>query len=310
MSSVTPAVETVFSVNSERPLSYPKPEAEFQEIVRNPELFWQKLQAFHISLGAKYSIPTVAGKPLDLYRLFVEVTLQGGIDKVIRDRRWEDVIGAFSFPSYVTSSSFLLRKYYLSVLYHFEQVYYFRKEEPSSATDTTSKTSSSLQTMHPVDGDATKIGHSETPNSLEVGNSVIGTIDAKFEDGYVITVNMGSEVLNGALYHKPIQPHSPQSASTSSGPAKQTRKKYQLALPDHSRPRQNLSGYNFFYAEQYAKLKPSHQGHAKAISKEIGLLWSRLTDAEKQVYQEKGLRDKERYRVEMLEYKSSQPVQT
>ncbi|VFQ97898.1 unnamed protein product [Cuscuta campestris] len=283
------------SGHSDRPLIYPKPQAEFQEIVRNPELFWQNLQAFHISLGDEYVIPNAAGKPLDLYRLFVEVALRGGIEKVIRDRRWEDVVGAFTFPSCVTSASFILRKHYLSLLYHFEQVYYFRKEEPSSVPDPTSKAFNSLEMGTP---------------SLEVGNSVIGTIDAKFEDGYVITVNVGSEILNGALYHKPMQTHSPQSATTSSGHAKQTPKKYQLSLTDHSRPRQNLSGYNFFYAEQYSKLKPSHQGHAKAISKEIGVLWNRLTDAEKQVYQEKGMKDKERYKTEMLEYKSSQPVQT
>nr|GMC47355.1 high mobility group B protein 10 [Ipomoea batatas] len=296
------------SGQSKRPLSYPKPQAEFQEIVRNPQLFWQMLQAFHVSLGAKYLVPTVAGKPLDLHRLFVEVTVRGGIEKVIRDRRWEDVIGAFIFPSYVTSASFILRKYYLSMLYHFEQVYYFRKEEPSSLRDPTDKTFGALETGHPIDGDATVNPLSGAP-SIEVGDSVVGTIDAKFDYGYVISVNMGPEIFNGALYHKPMQPDSSQSASTSTGPAKLNRKKHQLALTDPSRPRQNLSGYNFFFAEHYARLKPAHQGHVRAISKEIGMLWSRLSEAEKQVYQEKGLRDKERYRTEMLEYKSSQPVQ-
>lgn len=51
--------------------------------------------------------------------------------KVIRDRRWKEITGAFRFPSSITSASFVLRKYYLSLLYHFEQVYYFRREEPS-----------------------------------------------------------------------------------------------------------------------------------------------------------------------------------
>lgn len=51
--------------------------------------------------------------------------------QVIRDRRWKEITGAFRFPSSITSASFVLRKYYLSLLYHFEQVYYFRKEEPS-----------------------------------------------------------------------------------------------------------------------------------------------------------------------------------
>lgn len=51
--------------------------------------------------------------------------------QVIRDRRWKEITGAFRFPSSITSASFVLRKYYLSLLYHFEQVYYFRREEPS-----------------------------------------------------------------------------------------------------------------------------------------------------------------------------------
>lgn len=51
--------------------------------------------------------------------------------QVIGDRRWKEITAAFKFPTSITSASFVLRKYYLSLLYHFEQVYYFRKEEPS-----------------------------------------------------------------------------------------------------------------------------------------------------------------------------------
>lgn len=58
--------------------------------------------------------------------------------QVIKDRRWKEVTGAFNFPSTITSASFVLRRYYLSLLYHFEQVYYFRKEEPSISSNGTS----------------------------------------------------------------------------------------------------------------------------------------------------------------------------
>lgn len=34
----------------------------------------------------------------------------------------------FNFPTTITSASFVLRKYYMSLLYHFEQVYCFHKE--------------------------------------------------------------------------------------------------------------------------------------------------------------------------------------
>lgn len=44
------------------------------------------------------------------------------------------MIVVFNFPSTITSASFVLRKYYLSLLYHFEQVYYFHKRVPSFST--------------------------------------------------------------------------------------------------------------------------------------------------------------------------------
>lgn len=44
------------------------------------------------------------------------------------------MIVVFNFPSTITSASFVLRKYYLSLLYHFEQLYYFHKRVPSSST--------------------------------------------------------------------------------------------------------------------------------------------------------------------------------
>jgi hypothetical protein len=44
------------------------------------------------------------------------------------DRKWKEVILAFKFRETLTSASFMVRRYYLSLLYHFEQVYYFRKQ--------------------------------------------------------------------------------------------------------------------------------------------------------------------------------------
>lgn len=53
--------------------------------------------------------------------------------QVITDRQWKEVIVVFNFPTTITSASFVLRKYYLSLLYHFEQVYYFHKQIPSTS---------------------------------------------------------------------------------------------------------------------------------------------------------------------------------
>ncbi|XP_057765359.1 high mobility group B protein 10 [Salvia miltiorrhiza] len=291
--------------SSETPMtnysSYPKPEAEYQQIIQNPDIFLQKLRAFHAFYGTKFRIPTVGGSSLDLHRLFIEVTSRGGIEKVIGDRRWKEVTAAFNFPTSITSASFVLRKYYLSSLYHFEQVYYFRKEKPPNKE--------AGQTLSYGDDDGAASEKLSASSNLGDGSLVSGTIDGKFDDGYLVTVKLGSEVLKGVLYHTPLEPDASQSRSTSDEPVHLTRRKNHTAFKDPAHPKRNRSGYTFFFAEQYQILRPSYHGQERAISKKIGQLWSNMTEAEKQVYQDKGLRDKERYKAEMLEYKSSQHVQ-
>ena len=46
--------------------------------------------------------------------------------QIIRERRWKEVTGVFNFPSTATNASFVLRKYYGSLLRHYEQLYYFK----------------------------------------------------------------------------------------------------------------------------------------------------------------------------------------
>jgi hypothetical protein len=36
------------------------------------------------------------------------------------------VTASFIFPATATNASFMLKKYYMSLLYHFEQLYFFR----------------------------------------------------------------------------------------------------------------------------------------------------------------------------------------
>ncbi|XVE80653.1 hypothetical protein DITRI_Ditri14bG0156100 [Diplodiscus trichospermus] len=250
-------------------------------------------------------VPVVGGKALDLYQLFVEVTSRGGLEKVIRDRRWKEVVVAFRFPTTITSASFVLRKYYLSLLYHFEQVYYFRKQVSCVSTPGTASCSlvnGSANTEEDAStSQLTALGNPE----LQIGSSVVGIIDGKFDNGYLVTVRLGSDQFKGVLYHMPQMLQLSQSSNTSDLPPHQCRKRSRLASRDPSRPKSNRSGYNFFFAEHYARLKPMYHGEEKAISKKIGHLWNNLTEAEKQIYQEKGMKDKERYRSEMLEYRYS-----
>lgn len=182
---------------------YPKPEADYQQISQNTQIFWEKLQAFHRSFGTKFKVPTIGGKALDLHRLFVEVTSRGGIENVIRDRKWKEITGVFNFPSTITSASFVLRKYYLSLLYHFEQVYYLGKKVLSTLADeSVNKIVNGSAPLHALEDGAIVNKSSANPN-LEPGSLVTGTIDAKFDSGYLITVNLGPEKLKGVLYHTP-----------------------------------------------------------------------------------------------------------
>lgn len=292
--------------------SYPKPEAEYQQIIQNPDIFYQKLQSFHDFCGTKFRVPTIGGNRLDLHRLFLEVTSRGGIDKVVKDRRWKEITGAFNFPSSITSASFVLRKYYLSLLYHFEQCYYFRKQQPqSSVADQTSNTPNGSSFAHAVN-DNVPSNQFTVNTKLEDGSLITGTIDGKFDTGYLITVKMGSEDLKGVLYHAPMESSTIASPSFVTPPnalVRTRRRKHHSAFRDPGHPKRNRSGYTFFFEEQYHTLRPLYHGQERAISKRIGHLWNSLSESEKQVYQQKGLMDKERYKAEMEEYKSSHQQQ-
>lgn len=145
---------------------------------------------------------------------------------------------------------------------------------------------------------------------------VIGVIDGKFESGYLVTVTIGAEKLKGVLYQAPqssVQ-QVPQQygvfANTRSNAhsvpgvqRRRRRKKSEIRRRDPAHPKPNRSGYNFFFAEQHARLKPLHPGKDREISRMIGELWNKLKEPERSVYQEKARKDKERYRLEMENYK-------
>lgn len=95
---------------------------------------------------------------MDLHKLFVEVTSRGGINKVcplndlvtyyvllefaliffvlasfsffelqiLHERRWKEVTATFVFPPTATNASYVLRKYYFSLLSNYEQIYFFK----------------------------------------------------------------------------------------------------------------------------------------------------------------------------------------
>ncbi|GMN63899.1 hypothetical protein TIFTF001_032969 [Ficus carica] len=316
---------------------YPQLDGKYEDIAADPKLFMDNLEKLHASMGTKFMIPIIGGKELDLHRLFLEVTSRGGIEKILSDKKWKQVTAVFNFPSTATNASFVLRKYYNSLLHHYEQIYYFKARGwisvsggPLLRTPVSAKRTESLQSSPPEIQAATpqqaqksdaEMSGARTPAS-SAGTSVIGVIDGKFESGYLVTVTIGSEKLKGVLYQSTQDPlrQIPQGApqqtpfsnrndnvgASSVVPGvhrRRRRKKCEIKRRDPAHPKPNRSGYNFFFAEQHARLKPLHPGKDRDISRMIGELWNKITESERAVYQDKAVQDKERYRVEMEGYR-------
>ncbi|KAJ6420803.1 hypothetical protein OIU84_028216 [Salix udensis] len=311
-------------------VQYPTPGATYEDVIVSPNLFMETLEKFHAAMGTKFMIPIIGGKELNLHRLFVEVTSRGGIEKIIRERRWKEVTGVFNFPSTATNASFVLRKYYGSLLRHYEQLYYFKARSWSPVSPVPLQSSLISQspaqvTVQPSPEYQAATVKQQTANIAELrrampGSSanspVMGVIDGKFESGYLVTVTVGSEKLKGVLYQAPPQNQSWQVAQPRRVPAnisgntqavpgtrRRRRKKSEIKRRDPAHPKPNRSGYNFFFAEQHARLKPLYPGKDREISRMIGELWNKINDSQKVVYQDKALKDKERYKIEMEGYR-------
>ncbi|CAM6017413.1 unnamed protein product [Sphagnum balticum] len=312
--------------------------AKHEEVVASKELFLDTLNKFHTALGTRLAIPKIAGKDLDLHLLYIEVTSRGGLQQVIKDRKWKELTFAFNFPNTATSAAYILRKYYIGLLHHYEQVYYFRAEGPLVPPPI------SLPGPCPMSIERGPTGYSVSeavPDgrsikkrkilpiqvlpvvdpALSIGNVVPGAIEGKFELGYLVSITMGTEKLRGVLYHvAPVhrglqhasvlnyagtlgaEPQNPNVEEASDRVSIRRRKRKRKGK-DPNAPRANRSGYNFFFGEQRMRLKTLYPDKDKELSCMIGDAWNKLTEEEKMPYQEQGVKDKERYLKEIREYK-------
>jgi len=117
-----------------------------------------------------------------------------------------------------------------------------------------------------------------------------GTIEGKFECGYLVSVKLGSEVLRGVLYHpeKMVAPPSiPQhenaivpfkSKGNRSGRRRRNKRRW-----DPNYPKPNRSGYNFFFAEKHYSLKALYPNREREFTKMIGQSWNSLSPEERMV---------------------------
>ncbi|KAK9109369.1 hypothetical protein Sjap_017429 [Stephania japonica] len=292
---------------------YPAPMATHEELLQSPSLFFNSLKTFHSSLGTRFMTPVIGGKELDLHVLYVEVTKRGGFQKVVEEKKWKDVGNAFNFSPTATSASYVLRKHYLNLLLHFEQVYFFKLQGPllTPTVLLPLKTESATDSQQTLQKTTAVSPYSKTPSPMNC--SVVGIIDGKFDYGYLVTVKVGSEVLHGVLYHpSAFNTTSPSSSfvlvreqenvdlSRSNTSKKRRRRRRHT---DPLRPKPNRSGYNFFFAEKHSKLKSLYPNREKEFTKMIGESWGKLTPEERTVYQDIGVKDKERYKRELKEYK-------
>uniref|UniRef100_A0A9I9DLI4 High mobility group B protein 15 n=1 Tax=Cucumis melo TaxID=3656 RepID=A0A9I9DLI4_CUCME len=281
-----------------------------------------------------YPPPQTTALPKAVIAVIAVAAHQGFSLHVIRERRWKEVTSVFNFPSTATNASFVLRKYYISLLHHFEQIYFFKAVgwTPVTSDSSPCPSASAIPTqgvtsmLPPSDNQAA----SHQPRSIATelpavslsstspagGFPVIGVIDGKFDSGYLVTVTVGTEKLKGVLYQAPEQPSQPQvlqpvgafakdgsTPTTPNAHRRRRRKKSEIKRRDPAHPKPNRSGYNFFFAEQHARLKPLYPGKDREISRMIGDLWNKLKESERTVYQEKAMKDKERYRIEMVDYR-------
>uniref|UniRef100_A0ACD5ZLW7 Uncharacterized protein n=1 Tax=Avena sativa TaxID=4498 RepID=A0ACD5ZLW7_AVESA len=270
-------------------------------------------------LASLIRVPIIGGKDLDLHQLFKEVTSRGGIDKVKAENRWREVTGSFIFPATATNASFMLKKYYMSLLYHFEQLYFFGAQgwyQQESAPRTLSCIDVGAETQTTQ---KRKRG-SNAPSALSSDTvDVDVVIDGKFEHGYIVTVVMGSKSTKAVLYNCTEEPSLPTPAPTipinntdlKCGLRRRQRRK-KLSTTDPRHPKPNRSGYNFFFQDQHRKLKPEYPGQDRLISKMIGERWNSLSTEDKAVYQERGVQDKQRYQSQLATYReemrTGQPI--
>lgn len=256
---------------------YPRPLALHEDVFNNQTVFMESLRHFHATLGTRFMIPVIGGKELDLHLLYREVTSRGGLEKVVGEKKWKDVIAAFKFPPTTTSASFVLRKYYISLLHHYEQAYFFRlqgkllppsvimasksppckPEKPVIAVS--APNSMQLLQQQKQKEELMPIKRKKAEIGAPLSFPVVGMIDGKFDNGYFVTVTLGSKILRGVLYHlgsastsSPI----PENAIVPYGtPHLQRRRRRGKRRRDPSHPKPNRSAYNFFFQEKHSKLK-------------------------------------------------------
>lgn len=251
------------------------PKATYKQVVEDESVFMGTLQDLLKSVGTKFTAPKIAGEPLDLHRLFVEVSSRGGLKKVIQDRRLKEVTSLFTFPPTTPGPSFFLRRHYIVFLLKYEHFYLFGGKQPELSLND-AKVGSVPEVPIPAVSNLHNrgVGYNISGQHLSrVGDKVRGKINAKFENGYAITAIVGSEAMHGVLYHIPMSHGDSQKRSRNE--------------TGNSELKPNDKGFSLFFSELYSKVMPLYSGQEEVIVRHINSLWDKLSKSEKEVYQDK-----------------------
>ncbi|CAM6087148.1 unnamed protein product [Calypogeia fissa] len=336
VASPTTTTPTTLSPIQTIPISpnavYPKPLATHDAVMANEQLFMDTFYSFHTALKTRPTIPKMGGKDLDVHLLYREVSSRGGLQAVIRDRKWKEITLVFDLPRTTTSASYVLRKYYITLLFHYEQVY---RNGATGSVLSPPALSGSSPSSQPGDSAISegvnppirkrirkrRIPQPQFPTfdpAEAIGSTVIGAIEAKLDFGYLVTMVVGGEKLKGVLYHVPpgnkpqyaSLPHLLNTMTAEIGRAggevqtrRKRRRKEEMPKKDPNAPRPNRTGYNFFFAEQRQRLKALYPDKDREISRMIGEAWNALTEDQKLPYQQRGEADKERFKRESEDYR-------
>ncbi|XP_023640392.1 high mobility group B protein 15 [Capsella rubella] len=143
---------------------YPSPVATYEQVVADKDLFMSTLVNLHSQMGTKFWIPKVRFEDMNLHKVFCKVTSHGGIEQIVREKKWKDVFDTFNFPCSQRNPIFILhvRKLYYSLLHNYEIIYFFK-----------------ARGLFPP---------------------LTGFVYGKNESGYLVSFTMGSWKMEGVLY--------------------------------------------------------------------------------------------------------------
>lgn len=286
------------------PMEYPPPLAQHTAVVAEPALFAETLRQFHSEMGNPLTrMPHMAGKELDLHMLYVQVTVRGGIEKVIKEKKWREVASVFNLPATCTSGSFTLRKIYVKLLHDYEQVYFFNaRGKPVPAPVPTVISSRKHE-------DETKEPHyaKRVPADIKAlcGSTVTGTVDSRFEFGYFITVNIDGQQLKGIMYEPTGLMKKGKNTGKVDGVSKRIMKRRrQKLLRQQGVPKQNKTAFNYFSMDARPRAREICGPNVPEsdVSKKIGEMWANCSPQERAPYLAQAEQDRQRYNQEMIMY--------